>query len=227
MTNLILADSNELIRIGLRTVFRNSDVQIINEASSSEELLSQVKLEHPDIILLDYSSDGFSIDSIVKIREISEDVKIIAITPDQTAATVGRVMQSGVNSHLKKNCGFQEIMDSIRETMAGNRFFCGQVLEIIQKENMDVEGLMDSRFKHETIVLSPREIEIITLIAEGNTNVQIAEKLFISAHTVNTHRKNIMGKLGVKNTAGIVMYAIRENYTSPNKYFFSQDGSNN
>jgi len=221
VTNLILADSNELIRIGLRTVFRNSDIRIINEASSGEELLSQVKLEKPDIILMDYSSNGFSIDTVVQLRDFSDEVNIVAITPDQTATTIGRAMQSGVNSHLKKNCGFQEIIDSIHETMAGNRFFCGQVLEIIQKENMDVEGIMDSRFNCEPIVLSPREIEIITLIAEGNTNALIAEKLFISTHTVNTHRKNIMGKLGVKNTAGIVMYAIRENYTSPNNYFFA------
>jgi len=110
--------------------------------------------------------------------------------------------------------------------MAGNRFFCGQILEIIQAENMDVDGIMDARFNCDPIILSPREIEIITLISEGYTNALVAEKLFISTHTVNTHRKNIMAKLGVKNTAGIVMYAIRENYTSPNKYIFSTESAN-
>jgi DNA-binding NarL/FixJ family response regulator len=70
-------------------------------------------------------------------------------------------------------------------------------------------------------MLSEREQEIITLIAEGMTNAVISEKLFLSKHTVNTHRKNIMAKLGVKNTAGIVMYAVKERYTSPNKYLFS------
>jgi DNA-binding CsgD family transcriptional regulator len=64
-------------------------------------------------------------------------------------------------------------------------------------------------------------MEIITLIAEGYTNQEIAEKLFISAHTVNTHRKNIMGKLGINNTAGIVMYAVKSNLVSPNKYLFT------
>jgi DNA-binding NarL/FixJ family response regulator len=183
--NLILADSNELIRIGLRTIFKNSDIQIVNEASSGAELISQVKMDKPEIILLDYSSEGFGIDHITQILDIYEDMKIVAISPEQSATTIGRAMQAGLSSHLKKNCGFQEIIDSIHETMAGNRFFCGQILEIIRKENMDVDGIMDSRFNCDPIVLSPREIEIITLISEGHTNAQIADMLFVSPHTVN------------------------------------------
>ena len=71
------------------------------------------------------------------------------------------------------------------------------------------------------MVLSERENEIITLIAEGQTNEQIAEFLFLSKHTVNTHRKNIMAKLGVKNTAGIVMYAVKTCFVSPNRFLFA------
>ena len=82
---------------------------------------------------------------------------------------------------------------------------------------------IDDVFSCEAVIISKRECEIITLIAEGFTNQQIAEKLFLSSHTVNTHRKNIMAKLGVKNTAGIVMYAIKTNLTSPNKFLFTAD----
>jgi DNA-binding NarL/FixJ family response regulator len=76
------------------------------------------------------------------------------------------------------------------------------------------------------VVISKREGEIITFIAEGYTNTQIAEKLFLSAHTINTHRKNIMSKLGVKNTAGIVMYAVKSNLISPNKFLFTSESDN-
>jgi DNA-binding NarL/FixJ family response regulator len=207
--------------VGLRTIFKNTDIRIVNEASSSEELLSQIKLEKPDIILIDYTSVGFSIDTVVRVLDVHEDIKVVAISPEQSAAVISRAIQSGVHSHIKKNCDFQEIIDSITETMEGNRFFCGQILEIIQAEGIDVNGLKNSKFSCDPIILSEREIEVITLISEGYTNAQISEKLFLSKHTVNTHRKNIMNKLGVKNTAGIVMYAIRENFTSPNKYFFS------
>ena len=75
------------------------------------------------------------------------------------------------------------------------------------------------------VVLSDRENEIIKLVAEGNTNGKIAELLFLSNHTVNTHRKNIMAKLGVKNTAGIVMYAVKMNIVSPNRFLFSPNNS--
>jgi len=83
---------------------------------------------------------------------------------------------------------------------------------------MDLES-----FSCEPVVLSEREIEIIVHIAEGNTNVQIADMLHLSSHTINTHRKNIMAKLGVKNTAGIVMYAVKSNLISPNKFLFASE----
>ena len=78
-----------------------------------------------------------------------------------------------------------------------------------------------TEFNCEAVSITERELEIITLIAEGYTNVEIAEKLFLSPHTVNTHRKNILQKLGVNNTAAIVMYAVKTQLVSPNKFLFS------
>ena len=112
------------------------------------------------------------------------------------------------------------------ETAKGEKFFCGTILETIQDANLDVDDIDTGSFSCEAVVISKRECEIITLIAEGFTNAQIADKLFLSAHTINTHRKNIMAKLGVKNTAGIVMYAVKTNLTTPNKFLFTADNSN-
>tara|TARA_B110000046_G_C12997662_1_gene400761 strand:- start:1085 stop:1756 length:672 start_codon:yes stop_codon:yes gene_type:complete len=221
--NLILAEENELVRIGLRTIFKNSDVQIIGEASNSRDLLSQIKSFKPDVVLIDYTGEGFTIDVIPKALKISSDIRFVAITPMQTGQTLVHALKSGVRSYVKKDCSISEILDSVNETFLGKKFFCGQILETINKEGIDVEELSDSEFNCEPIVLSGREIEVITLIAEGYTNVEISEKLFLSKHTVNTHRKNIMAKLGVKNTAGIVMYAVKENHTTPNKYLFSTE----
>lgn len=223
MVNLILAESNELVRIGLRTVFKNTEIQVIGEASCEAELLSQIKSFNPDVVLIDYTSGNFSIDVIPKALSYSSNVKFVAITPEQTGTTVVNALKSGVTSHVKKDCSITEIVDSVNETSKGKKFFCGQVLQTIHHEGINVEELSDSEFTCEPIVLSNREIEVITLIAEGFTNVEISEKLFLSRHTVNTHRKNIMNKLGVKNTAGIVMFAVKEKYTSPNKFLFSND----
>jgi DNA-binding NarL/FixJ family response regulator len=223
MVNLILAESNELVRIGLRTIFKNTDIQVIGEASNQDELLSQIKSFKPDVVLIDYTSENFSIDVIPKAIAISDSIRFVAITPQQTGPTLINALKSGVMSHVKKDCSIAEIIDSVSETSKGKKFFCGSVLETIHHEGIDVEELSDSEFTCEPIVLSNREIEVITYIAEGFTNAEISEKLFLSKHTVNTHRKNIMNKLGVKNTAGIVMFAVKEKYTSPNKFLFSND----
>ncbi|WP_066758261.1 response regulator transcription factor [Crocinitomix algicola] len=223
MINLILAEDNELVRIGLRTIFKDKGVQIVGEATDSEELLSLIKSFDAEIVLIDYTSFGFEIDVIPKALALRSNLKFVAITPVQSGQTLIHALKSGVVSHIKKDCSIAEIVDAVNETAKGKKFFCGQILETINKEGIDVEELGDTEFSCEPIALSQREIEVITLIAEGMTNVEISDKLFLSKHTVNTHRKNIMNKLGVKNTAGIVMYAVKENFTTPNKYLFSTD----
>lgn len=222
--NLILAESNELLRIGLRTIFKDVDIQIVGEVSTSDELISQLKSFDADVVLIDYTSEGFSIDVIPKALTVQPNLKFVAITPIQSGQTIIHALKSGVQSHVKKDCSLVEIIDSVKETYKGKKFFCGQILETIHKEGIDVQEISDAEFTCEPIILSVREIEVITLIAEGFTNVEISEQLFLSIHTVNTHRKNIMNKLGVKNTAGIVMYAVKEKYTSPNKFLFATEG---
>ena len=224
MVNLILAEDNELVRIGLRTIFKDTGIQIVGEATDSNELLSLIKSFDAQVVLIDYTSNGFSIDVIPKALALRSNINFIAITPVQSGQTLIHALKSGVRSHIKKDCSVVEIIDSVKETALGKKFFCGQILQTIHQDGIDVEELSDSEFTCEPIILSAREIEVITLIAEGMTNVEISDKLFLSKHTVNTHRKNIMNKLGVKNTAGIVMYAVKERFTTPNKYLFSTEG---
>ncbi|UKN01301.1 response regulator transcription factor [Paracrocinitomix mangrovi] len=223
MIDLILADSNELIRVGLRTIFKDEEFRIIGEAESTEELLDQIKTFKPQVVLIDYTSDGFTIDAVPAVKALDPQVQIVGITPLQTAQTLVHAIKSGVTSYIKKDCSLEEIKNAVVETANNNTFFCGTILETIRTEGINIESIEEVDFSCDPVMLSDREREIITLIAEGHTNAAISEKLFLSKHTVNTHRKNIMAKLGVKNTAGIVMYAVKEKYTSPNKYLFSAD----
>ena len=124
-------------------------------------------------------------------------------------------------SYVKKDCDLSEIVNAVLETKKGNKFFCGQILETIQKAQIDVNDIDFESFSCDAVILSERENEIIILIAEGYTNNKIAELLFLSNNTITNHRKNIMSKLGVKNTAGIVMYAVKTNLVSPNKFLFA------
>lgn len=220
---VVVADSNRLIRIGLGVVLsEETDIEIAGEAESEKalkELLSQVEV---DILLIDFTAPQFNIETVPAILSEYPNIQVVAITPDQEGETIVNALKAGVKSYVKKDCDLNEIVSSVRDTAKGNKFFCGQILNTIHQVDIDPESEDFDSFSCEPVKLSEREQEIITLIAEGHTNTTIAEKLFLSPHTVNTHRKNIMHKLGVKNTASIVMYAVKSNLVNVNKFLFSK-----
>ena len=225
--SVIIADSNDIMRLGLRTLLNNDkSISIVGEAHNNQELLDQIKSFGASIVLIDFTSQGFDINVISKVLRHYSTVKFVAITPDQSAQILVDALRSGVTSYVKKDCELSEILDAVNETKKGNRFFCGQLLEIIQRANIDIHDIYVDGFTCEAVILTERETEIIKLIAEGLTNGQIAELLFLSTHTINTHRKNIMSKLGVRNTAGIVMYAVKTELVHPNKFLFAPNSLN-
>ncbi len=219
---LIIADSNLLIRAGLNAVLSQyADIEIVGEAATDAQLRDMAKGFNPDVVLIDFAAPNFSIDVVPAIHKQNKHTRFVAITGEQSGITIVNALRAGIVSYIKKDCDVHEILDSVRETAAGGRFFCGQILNTIRKESIDVNDLELTEFNCEAVSITERELEIITLIAEGYTNVEIAEKLFLSPHTVNTHRKNILQKLGVNNTAAIVMYAVKTQLVSPNKFLFS------
>ena len=220
--SIIIADSSTIGKIGLRAVIDKLDgFQVINEVETSSELLENINTSHPDLVIIDFLSEGFDIDVIVKIKREYIDSKILAVTRMQSSQTFVHAMRAGVDSYIKKSCDLQEITEAIKITSSGTSFFCGKILEEIRKASIEVDELNNvNELPCDAIELSKREKEVLYLIAEGNTNSEIAEILFLSSHTVTTHRKNIMIKLGVRNTAGIVMYAVKSGLVSPNKFLF-------
>ena len=220
--NLLLADSQSLSRLGLRTLLAQAPgVDSVTEAEDQDSMLEALASAAVDVVLIDFTSQGFGIDSVVEISRKHPHVGTLAITPDQNARTLANAVQAGVRSYVKKSCSLEEIINAVSDTAKGERFFCGQVLDRLRRESVDLDSLIDNDFGCEPVVISERESEIIALIAEGMTNTQIAEKLFLSGHTVGTHRKNIMQKLGVNNTAALVMYAVKTGMVNPNRFLFS------
>lgn len=222
MPKVIIADSSLIVRTGLNAILSQyPDMEICGEAANEQQLLDMVRSFHPEVVLVDYTSKDFSIDVIPAILRLNTRTHVIAITGEQSGHTIVNALRAGVRSYIKKDCDLHEIVQSVRETATGGKFFCGQILNTIRKEAIDINDLEIAEFSCEPVTISERELEIITLIAEGYTNVEIAEKLFLSPHTVNTHRKNILQKLGVNNTAAVVMYAVKTQLVSPNKFLFS------
>jgi DNA-binding NarL/FixJ family response regulator len=222
MKKIVLADSNELIRLGFRAVLNTEDtLEVAGEARNSKELLDVLGSFEADCCIIDYTSEGFDLNCIPDTLSKFPEIKFLAVSPNPTAPTVVDAIRGGVLSHVKKECSLNEIKEALFSTLDGNRFFCGNILQTIRDAEINVDDISDIDFSCDSVQISPRELDIIQYIAEGYTNTQVAEMLFLSPHTVNTHRKNIMNKLGVKNTAGIVMYAVKINLVSPNKFLFT------
>ncbi len=225
---LLIADSNELIRVGLKSVFADvDDIHVVGTAGCSTDLTRKIKELHPAVVMIDFTAPGFDISDIPGALNQNKSVQCVAITPGQSGHIIAAALRAGVMSYVKKDCSVKEILDAVRSVAGGNKFFCGQVLDAVRQESIDPESITAESISCEPVMLSDREQEIITLIAEGYTNSKIAEKLFLSPHTINTHRKNIMHKLGVNNTAAIVMFAVKHELVSTNKFLFSSQLAEN
>ncbi|MDE0917341.1 MAG: response regulator transcription factor [Flavobacteriales bacterium] len=220
--SIIIADSSTIGRIGLNAIINTMDgFDVAGEAENNEDVFALIEKNIPHIVIIDFLSDGFDIETVVRIRRSFPKVKLLAITPLQSGATLTSALRAGIDSYIKKSCDIPEVIDAIEKTSEGDSFYCGKILKKIRKESIDITDLDVVDYSCEAIGLSKREKEVLGLIAEGHTNAKIAELLFLSSHTVTTHRKNIMQKLGVRNTAGIVMYAVKSGIVSPNRFLFS------
>lgn len=215
---IIIADSHFLSRKGLAVLLNeNVDFVILSEALSSADLINQAKFYKPDLIIIDYTSTNYNLENLVQIVKKYPNAKFLAITDIQSNDVIAKALKSGVTSHLLKDCDQDEIVEAIYKTSNGEKFMCGKIASAA----LDEKTVSINEYSCEGLKVSDREMEIIKLIAEGLSNKEVADKLFLSTHTVTTHRKNIMNKLGVNNTAGLVLFAVRENLVSPNHFLFS------
>lgn len=219
---VFLADTNQLILQGLRVTLQEiNSLNSIQEVKTPKQLLECTSGCGEAIVIIDYTADGFDIHNISNALRLNPSLRFIGLTYLQSAQTLQDALRGGVMSYVKKDCDLKEIKDAVIETARGNKFFCGKILETINKANLDVDDMEHGVLSCDPVMMTERENEIVILISEGYTNDQIADLLFLSKHTVNTHRKNILFKLGVKNTAGIVMYAVKTQLVSPNKFLFA------
>ena len=203
--DIVLADSEILIREGMKSILKDDErFNVIDEVENSSELRSILVEKQPKVLVLDYALKGhFSTEDVEYIKKNSPETNILAITHDPQKEELFQVLEYGVSSFLLKQCDRNEILSAVHATAKDEKFFCGKVLDIIlDKRKSEKVGPC------EPTKLTKRETEIVGLIASGEQTKAIAEKLHLSAHTVNTHRKNIMRKLKINNTAELVLYAI-------------------
>ncbi len=219
----LLADTSELALIGLKAILSDSArVEVVGVARDAIAMQAMLVRHRPHVVLVDHTADGFGAQAIRDGLKRSKNTRFIAITPDPSTAALMSAIRAGVTSYIRKDCDVQEIIDAVTETGDGSKFFCGKVLDVLRKASFDVDRFLAEPLSCAPVTLSDRECQVITLIAEGKSYTRIAEELNLSSHTVIAHRRNIMQKLGVNNTAAVVLYAVKNGFISPNKFLFDR-----
>jgi DNA-binding NarL/FixJ family response regulator len=219
MIKVLIADKNFLSRVGLELLvgeLRGFDLAP-SVCGEKEDLINQLQISKPNLLIADFISLGISINELKSICKKYTKTKFLIITEWLSKKESVEVLESGITSFLLKECDKIEILEAINSTIKGEKFICGKIVRFlsasseIKSSNSFIKSLSCDGFQ-----VTNREVDIIQGIAEGLPNKLIAVKLNLSTHTVNTHRKNIMAKLGVKNTAGIVMFAVKNKLLETN-----------
>ena len=212
--SIVLADEQYLIRVGLKHLLQQkNNINIVAEATNSDALLKAIKQYQPDVVIIDYQTTkkNFCIDNISMIKNISPATQVLVISSDDNKEHILQAISAGTNGFLTKSCDKAEIINAIYATNRGEKFFCNKVLDIILEKHL---ANTDMPFNCAPSSLTVRELEIVELIAKGMTTKAIGEKLFLSHHTIYTHRRNIMKKLNVKSASELILYAVKTGIVS-------------
>ena len=201
---VLLADDHRLFREGLCGLLSvQSGIEVVGVAADGAELVSLTESVDYDVALIDIEMPVMNgLEAAEKILASHPEARLVALTMHNDEAYYYRMVELGVKGFLLKNSDIDEVVCAVREVCAGGSYFSQELLDSL------VSNLKESQVEAEPL-LSEREMEVLPLICQGLSNQEIADKLFISKRTVDNHRANIIEKSGCKNTAGMVVWAIK------------------
>lgn len=202
-----IADDQYLTRTGMSMlVSAHEGFAMEFEAESVTDLRQKLSEQTPDVLVIDFHHDGFAdVGLIEQLKAEYPKLNLLVISDESNKESVFQAIDKGANSFLTKHCGKDEIINAIKATSRSEKFFCNAVLNLILEKQMGAQ-----KKNCQPSQLSEREVEIVRLIAEGYSAKQIAEELFLSPHTVYTHRKNIMKKLRFRSASELIRFAMEE-----------------
>ncbi|MBA2612427.1 MAG: response regulator transcription factor [Bacteroidetes bacterium] len=204
---IYLVDDHQMLIDGLKAIISSEkDFEIVGECTLPLLAFEQIQLLKPDIVLTDINMPELSgIELVRKLKPRMSNTKFIALSMFGERSYIKDMLQAGVSGYILKNTGREELVKAINLVMQGHQFFSEEVEQVIESNPVNDE-------KINTIHLTEREVDIIDCIAKEMTNAQIAETLFISERTVETHRKNIFRKTGIKGVIGLVKFALDKGF---------------
>ena len=206
-SRILIVDDHPMMRDGL-TMRINSqeDMLVCGEAACENEAVELVMQTCPDLVLVDISlQSGNGIELVKRIRLLNAETKILVVSTFQESLYAERALRAGALGYLNKQESNDKLLEAIRTVLKGERFVSPEITQRLVSQALGKQSLTDDPLK----MLTDRELEIFRLIGAGNSTSTIAEQLFLSPHTVDTHRENIKKKLGFKNAAELNRQAIQ------------------
>jgi len=207
-TRILLVDDHEIIRRGVRTLLeKRKDWQVVGEATTGREALAEVERLQPDVVVMDISMPGLNgLEAVRQIARAAPRTEVLVLTMHDSEKLVRQVLEAGARGYILKSDSTQKLIPAIEALRVHKPYLTSSVNEVVLRGYLGQKPL-----KGETSGgrLTPREREIVQLLAEGNTNKEIAATLSISVKTAETHRSNIMRKLDLHSVSELVRYAVR------------------
>lgn len=200
---VLVVDDHQLFREGISSLFADDEyIEIIGQAESADSMYAIFDKVLPEVVLMDISMPGMDgLTLITKCKRQYPEVKFIVLTMHADGQYVVKAVRSGAFSYLLKNADRQELSEAIHTVVAGKKYFNSEISQLMVG-NMSLEGDNPQR-------LSERETQVLQLVSNGKTTKEIADELFVSSRTVETHRVNMMKKLDVQNTAELIKKAVK------------------
>ena len=213
MTEIILIDDHKIVRDGIRMLLESSDKnKIIGEYDSFMQFTDSQSKKIPDVYILDISMpdiNGIEASRIIKTE--NPNAKIIILSMYNNEEFVLKAISAGANAYLPKNISKRELLNAVEKVANGEEYFAEDIQKIIIRSMMQKSNSIDVPKLN---TLSKREVQLLKLIVEGRTNKEIADELFISVRTVESHKNHIMVKLELKNQVELIKFAIKEGITA-------------
>jgi two-component system response regulator NreC len=206
---LMLADDHVVVRSGLRMLLQaRPEIDIVGEAQSGREAVEKVKVLRPDVILMDIQMpDMNGIEATQRIKQVAPDTAVLALTMHEDDHYFFEMLHAGASGYVPKRAAPDEVINAIHTVHAGEVFLYPSLATRLVQDYLQRAEAGDQPLVQDD--LTPRELEVLTLIAEGLTNLEIADRLVISVKTVDRHRENIMRKLNMHSRIDLVKYALR------------------